>query len=284
MHLDSGNRTRRAVLRFAAVVVLVPVLVSATGGLAFGVVGGKTVPITAVPWTVVIWKKSPSAGEPPYAGCTGVIIGPRYVLTAGHCVMSGNSAKPLPDSSIGVEAGTSNFERLPAADHPQASSVAAVLVMPGYIATSKLTSRNETQAAGHDLAVLRLSRAFDFKGDEVRAGSLPSANTPKPSDASQLVVAGFGDEKLTGTRRFNGTLNEAVKPRVVKSCTTTRVLCMYLRTNACFGDSGSGAVEPGQVPTVVGIFSLGLSNCYPGRDYLVSLAAPATLRFIKSST
>lgn len=276
------RKSKRAASRAASALLLVGVFLGAGGGVAQGVIGGKTVSITAVPWTVAIWEKSHYAGRP-YQRCTGVIIGPRDVLTAGHCVMSGNSARLLPDSSIGVEAGTSNFDRLPASDHPQASSVTAIRVMPGYIAVSKLSSRNTADLADHDLAVLRLARPFKFNGDDVRAATLPSANTP-PAGVSELVVAGFGYEKRTGTHPSNGTLNEAIKPRLLQSCTTTQLLCMYMRTNTCFGDSGSGAVEPGRVPTVVGILNVDLNGCYPGRDYLVSLTAPATLRFIKTST
>jgi hypothetical protein len=279
---DRRFNGRPVVSRAAAVVLLVVALLGAGGGVALAVVGGRTVSITAAPWTVVVWKGSPYAGQPPYAACTGVIIAPQYVLTARHCVMSGNSAKVLPASSIAVEAGTSNFEHLPAADHPQARAVTAIRVMPGYLDASKLTSRNATQMAGHDLAVLRLSRPLDLSGRDVRAAALPTADTPQPSGASKLVIAGFGDEKPSGYE--NGTLNEIVKSRVLKSCTTTQVLCVYTRTNACFGDSGSGAVEPGRVPTVVGIFSLDLNLCRPGADYLVYLTAPTTLRFIKTNT
>lgn len=276
--LKGGTVVREVV---AALLVIVALL-GFSGDVAYGVVGGKTVSITAVPWTVVIWKKSPYPGEVPYHACTGVIIGSRDILTAGHCVTSGDSVKPLPSSSIGVEAGTSNLERLPASDHPQASSVAAIRVMPGYIAGSKLSSRNAPTFAGHDLAVLRLVRPLVFNGNDVRAASLPGANTPPPG-VSELVIAGFGDEKLTGSRRFDGTLNEAVKPRVLKSCTTSRVLCVYMRTNTCLGDSGLGAIEPGRVPTVVGILSLGFDGCRPGSDYFVSLTAPAVRSFLETA-
>lgn len=269
--------------RAVSALLLGVVLLSACDGVALGVVDGRTVSITAAPWTVVIWKRSPDAGQPPYAACTGVIIGPRYVLTAGHCVMSGDSARLLPKSSIGVEAGTSNFEHLPASDHPQARALTAIRVMPGYIAASKLSPRNLSNAAGHDLAVLTLSRPLNLSGKDVRAAALPSVSTPKPAVLSKLVIAGFGNEQPTGNYT-NGTLNEVVKSRVLKSCTTTQVLCLYTTTNTCLGDSGAGAVEPGLVPTVVGIFNLDLNRCYPGSDYLAYLKAPVILRFIKTST
>jgi hypothetical protein len=159
-----------------------------------------------------------------------------------------------------------------------------VSAIPGYIAASKLTSRNSAREAGHDVAVLTLSRSLDLKGDDVRAASLPTANTPKPSSASRLVIAGFGKERPTGNYP-NGTLNEIVKSRVLEGCTTTQVLCVHFsKATTCLGDSGSGAVEPGRLPTVIGILSLSLNSCYPGSDYFDYLAAPATLRFIKSSS
>jgi hypothetical protein len=97
------------------------------------------------------------------------------------------------------------------------------------------------------------------------------------------VIAGFGNEEPNETHQ-NGTLNEVVRPKVLAGCTTTQVLCVYARTNTCLGDSGTGAVEPGRVPTVVGILSLGFNACHPGRDYFAYLTAPAIMRFIRSGT
>lgn len=283
--LRRGRPPRGSIVvwRVAVVVSLAVGLLGAAGGVALAVVGGRTVSITAAPWTVVVWEKSPYAGLPPYAACTGVIIGPRHVLTAGHCVTSGNSAKLLPASSIGVEAGTSNYESVAASTYHQARAVVAVRVMPEYIAGSKLSFQNAQQVAGDDLAVLTLAHSFDLKGGQVRAAALPSATTKTAFGASRLVIAGFGDEKPTGNYA-NGTLNEVVKSNVLKSCTTTRVLCVYTRTNTCLGDSGVGAVEPGRVPVVVGTLSIGLNVCRPGRDYFVNLTAPTTLRFIRANT
>lgn len=249
--------------------LLVAVLLGVGGGVALGVVGGRTVPITAAPWTVVVWEKSPYAGLPPYPACTGVIIGPRSVVTAGHCVMAGDSARPLPPAAFHIEAGASNFERPLPTDHRESRTVSAVLVMPGYIAASKLSPGTATRMAGHDLAVLRLSRPLDLRGKDVRAASLPTARTPKPSGASKLLIAGFGLEKPKGTYP-NGTLNEVVKSRVLRGCTTTQVLCVYSATNTCSGDSGAGAVEPGRVPTVVGISSLDLNAVVLARITLPS--------------
>jgi len=58
MHLDSGSSARRAASRLAGIFLSVIVLTGSTGGMALAVVDGKTVPITAAPWTVVVLKKS----------------------------------------------------------------------------------------------------------------------------------------------------------------------------------------------------------------------------------
>ena len=103
-----------------------------------------------------------------------------------------------------------------------------------------------------------------------------------PSSATRLVIAGFGDEKPTGYYS-NGTLNEVTKSKVRKGC-TGRVLCVFDTTATCWGDSGSGVVEPGPNPTVIGILSEDLNPCKPGLDYYVSLTAPAALGFVKTAT
>ena len=159
MHLDSGIRTGRALSRLADVALLVIVLMSATAGVASGVVGGKTVSITAAPWTVVVWE----AYEPghSYAACTGVIIDPRHVLTAGHCVMQGDSARTLPLSAFRIEAGVSSFKHPRPSDNPQFRAVRDVRVMRRYIAFDRLTVANDTRVSGHDLAVVTLSRPLD---------------------------------------------------------------------------------------------------------------------------
>lgn len=157
--------------------------------------------------------------------------------------------------------------------------------MPGYIAESKVVGIG-TDAAAHDLAVLTLSRPLHLNGDDARAAYLPSATTRVPSSSTRLVIAGFGDEKATGNYT-NGTLNEVVNSTVATtSCTTNRrVLCAYATTATCWGDSGSGAVEPGPNPTVVGILSASLDNCQPDDfDLYAALTAPTTLRFIKTAT
>ena len=273
---------KAAASRLAAVALLLTVLVSASAGGAFGVVGGRRVSVAAAPWTMVVWKRSTYVGMPAYAACTGVIIDPLHILTAGHCVMAGDSAKLLPVSAFRIEAGVSNFKHPLSSDHPQSRSVSAVRVMPGYVAVNKITNDNDPDAIAHDVAVLTLSRALDLRGRDARVAYLPNAETIIPTNAARLVMAGFGNERPGISANPTGDLNEVTKARVL-TCATSQVLCIYQTTNTCWGDSGSGAVEPGRRPTVVGILSAGQEGCRPGLATYVSLTAPATMRFIRAS-
>jgi secreted trypsin-like serine protease len=250
--------------------------------VALGMVGGKTITIAAAPWSVVVWEAYAPGRS--YPACTGVIIDSRHVLTAGHCVVQGDSARLLPSSAIRVEAGVSDFKHPLPSDDPQLRAVSAVQVMPGYIAISRLTFRNWARQTGHDLAVVTLARSLNLTGVDARAAALPTAllpdPTPRPTAATGLVIAGFGNEKPNAD---NGTLNEVVKPTMRNSCSTSQRLCVFATTKICFGDSGAGAVERKPYPIVVGVTSSGREACRSGLGYYVPLTTPSVLRFIDAA-
>jgi hypothetical protein len=265
--------------RLGVVAVLVVALMTSTGGVALGLVGGKRVSISSVPWTVVVWGPF-SAGESRHAQCTGVIIDATHVLTAAHCVMSGNSATPLPPSSFRIEAGVSNPSHPLASDAPQFRAVTKVRSMPGYIAENKIRQRNWIKAAGYDVAVMTLSQPLDLSGKDAKAAYLPKPHTPPPSLRQQMVLAGYGTRKQRGLYA-DGALSESPTLLASDGC-TSRVLCV-LTTGVCWGDTGAPLVEPGPDPTVIGILSQDPLICEPEYDRYASLIAPAVRRFIEAS-
>jgi hypothetical protein len=252
------------------VLLSVVALVSGACGEALAVVGGKTVSISAAPWSVVVL----------YAGqetCTGVIIDPLHVVTAQHCVMYYETAKPAPVSRFTIEAGVSNYDHPLNSDHPQSRKVDAERLFPGYISPRGLTYLDEVYFLAHDLAVLTLSRPLDLGGNDARAADIPT-HTREPSGSTRLVFAGFGNENPKVSVAPTGKLNEVPKLTVTTQCSTGRELCVFSASSPCWGDSGAGLVEPGPHPTVVGILSQ--SGCDAGYDRYVSLTAPTVLSFI----
>lgn len=253
---------------------------SSTDNAALGLVRGTHVSIKAAPWTVVV--RGPFyAGGPVHAECTGVIVDATHVLTAGHCVMSGNTAKLLPAASLRIEAGVSNPTHPLASDAPQFAPVSAVQSMPGYIAENKITQRNWLKAAGFDLAVLTLSQPLDLSGEDARAADIPRPGTRPPALRQRMVLAGYGTKKQRGLYA-DGTLSEAPTLLASNGC-TKRVLCVLATAGACWGDTGAGLVEPGPGATVIGILSQDPLICDPEYDRYVSLLAPAVRRFIEAS-
>lgn len=276
-----GLRREGAAARLAAVFTAIVILLGTGAREAFGVVGGKTVSIASAPWNVVVWKQYATNAR--YAACTGVIIAPQYVLTAGHCVMvSDSSVTPQAASVFSIEAGVSNFKHPLKSDHAQWRSVSAVSAMPGYIAGNNRWYYNVDAAVGNDLAVLRLSQPLSLNGTDARAARLPSASTPKPWHAA-LVMAGFGDEKPAHVYDATGELREIVKPVAQRAWSSSRILAVNSTTGTCWGDSGAGIVEPGVRVTVLGVLSANEPPCGPGLNFYTPLARPAALRFIHAS-
>jgi hypothetical protein len=256
-----------------ALVLCVIGLAGAVSGSAFAVRGGKRVTIRVAPWTVAVLESGRFE-------CSGVIIDPSHVLTAGHCLF-GPYGDPIPASDITIEAGVSNFMDPLASDARQTRSVSIAEAMPGY--QPPFGEGEPLGAVSRDLGVLTLSSALDLGGPVARAAALPrSGAAPPAGNGSVLLSAGFGSEASCGCLA-DGALNEDVTPSISDSCTNGHVLCTYTAVSGtCGGDSGSGLIEPGPRPIVVGVLDTGNDGCIPGYSNYIYLGSAAVLRFIRS--
>jgi secreted trypsin-like serine protease len=262
-------RFDRKILALAAVIAALAALVASApagaagrhGGAHASVIGGTTVKIEEYPWLAYI-EGGLDSGSFSFS-CTGTVIAPRVVLTAGHCTLD-LEAEVLnrPDGYL-VATGVASHRHVPA-DH--ISHVSRVLLYPGF---------NPTFIHG-DAGLLILSQpvaapaiALAGAGDT----GLLAAGTP-------MEIAGWG---LTNFRReTEPALPQAGKLTVQDTarCRTGDTdlhrhfspalqLCALdtpdFRTSGCFGDSGGPAIahRTDGTPVEIGIVSSGGFECEP---------------------
>lgn len=130
-----------------------------------------------------------SAGEFPWSAvgrlnngqnghCSGVLIGPRLVATAAHCLWNDRTQRPMPASAFTFVAG---YDR---GDYLRASKVAALHPAPGWVFTAE---QQGLATRANDWALVEL---VDPVGDDI--GWIASA---PPRVGMTVAVAGYGKDK-----------------------------------------------------------------------------------------
>jgi V8-like Glu-specific endopeptidase len=223
------------------------------------VIGGHNATIQQYPSLAFIEGAVATAG---YA-CTGTVVAPRVVLTAGHCVEDLESSSITQPEQIAVATGISNLQHIPDA---KISRVEKVLANPDF---------NPSKLQG-DAGLLILKTPV----------SAPAIALAGPEDAAlyeagdQVTIAGWGiDDRATehapnqlqagtvpvaeakrckeGTRRFYPFFDAGHQV-----CTLD---VPHFDTTTCHGDSGGPAIATGPdgSPVEIGITSLGDGTCNP---------------------
>jgi secreted trypsin-like serine protease len=177
---------RRRLLPALTALALVPAPAQA-------VVGGQDVPQGRYPFVAYV----DISGQ---ASCTGDLIAPTWVLTAGHCVAATGlfglpTQATLPPSSFRVTVGTVN------ADHTggQTLGVKSVHAHPDYFVTN---------GTGYDVALLELAQPATVSPVQIAA----SVDRSRWRAGRMLTIAGFGATSESGSPA--STLQEAQVPRV----------------------------------------------------------------------
>jgi secreted trypsin-like serine protease len=105
--------------------------------------------------------------------CSGTLVSPNVVLTAGHCAVDDTSGAPLDPSGFGVVTGAVDWTD---ATDRHISTVSQVLVSPSY----------DPSGPGHDAALLVLSSA-------VSGQTIPLWGTGSVAAGTRAWIAGWGD-------------------------------------------------------------------------------------------
>jgi secreted trypsin-like serine protease len=254
MQLSRRNRSLIAMLACASAIgaCALPSAAAAAPRARASIVGGGRADPAQWPFAVAIFRKG-------HMHCSGSIIGPTKVLTAGHCVDGFNLANfqviigrpTLRDAAVG-----------------QAIPVASGRVHPDF-----------EQTGLHDVAVLNLAQPTSVTPVAL---ATPEQNAATTGVGAQLSVAGFG-----AINPFGSKLSGFLKATIEQSRADSRCLKAYTRdlfapesmicalgalkkkpgrfkihTSACSGDSGGPLVaDTATGPVEVGTVSFGGALC-----------------------
>lgn len=269
---DQAPRSRalRAATFGVSVALLVSLLAAGTATASAGtasdpkasasVIGGHAASIAEYPSLAYIEGVQATDG---YA-CTGTVVAPRVILTAGHCVEDVESSSIVEPGEIAAVTGVSDLRHL---SRDQVSQVERVLAYPGFdparlhgdagllILTEPVAATPIALASGSDSALYEAGDELTIAGwgiDDRRTGRAPSR-----LQAASVPVE-EGSRCADGTRRFYPFLD-----------TGTQLCTLDTASHAvttCNGDSGGPAIATRSDGTQVevGITSLGDGTCNPG--------------------
>ncbi len=275
MELSRRNRSLIAALACASALGLgaLPSAASAAPHAHASVVGGARANPAQFPYAVAIFRKG-------HMHCSGSVIAPTKVLTAGHCVDGFNLA------NFQVIVGRPTLRDVAAG---QSIGVTSGRVHPDF-----------EQTGLHDVAVLNLAQPTTAPPIAL---ATPDQNAATTGVGGRLSVAGYGATNPFGTR-----LSGFLKATVEQVRTDNRCLKAYTRdlfapesmicalgaklkkpgrfkihTTACSGDSGGPLVADTPTgPVEVGTVSFGGALCGLPAAPTVYSRVSASLDFINA--
>ncbi len=214
------------------------------------------------------------AGEPAFR-CSGTVIAPKVVLTAGHCAGEpGEFSGMRVFTESDVENGNNNY---PFAG-PNTIEAKAWHSHPLF---------TEAQFFRHDVGVVLLSREVKLSASAY--GKLPRVNqldALQPSSSTLFTAVGYGLQKINPVFIEAEKVRMFAEPWLVQINTPgfTGDFSLLLSNNAssggtCFGDSG-GPNYLGSSSVIAGVTSFGLNGTCGGTGGVFRLDRKNVLDFV----
>ncbi len=214
------------------------------------------------------------AGEPAFR-CSGTLIAPKVVLTAGHCAGApGEFSGMRVFTESDVENGNNNY--------PFAG--------PNTIEAKEWHSHplfTEAQFYRHDVGVVLLSREVKLAASAY--GKLPRLNqldALQPSSSTLFTAVGYGLQKINPVFIEAEKVRMFAEPWLVQINTPgfTGDFSLLLSNNAssggtCFGDSG-GPNYVGSSSVIAGVTSFGLNGTCGGTGGVFRLDRKNVVDFV----
>ena len=212
-------------------------------------------------------------GVPTYT-CSGTLIAPKVVLTAGHCVGE-------PDEFSGIRIFTESDVQNGKNNFPYAGR-------NSIEATSWYAHPEYTNEAFylHDVGIILLSKPVKLPSDQY--GQLPEENqldALKPGSSTLFTSVGYGVQRINPAQLEFELIRMVAQPHLLQINTGfTGDFSLMLSNNAstggtCFGDSG-GPNYLGTSNVIAGVTSFGLNGTCGGTGGVFRIDQPDVLDFI----
>ncbi len=212
-------------------------------------------------------------GEPAYR-CSGTLIAPKVVLTAGHCTGEpGEFSGMRIFTESDVENGNNNY---PYAG-PNTIEAASWQSHPLYTNNAFFL---------HDVGVILLTKAVKLPASQY--GQLPTVNqldALKPGSATLFTAVGYGLQRINPVFVQDDLVRMNAQPHLIQINTGfTGNFSLLLSNNAstggtCFGDSG-GPNYLGSTNVIAGVTSFGLNGNCAGTGGVFRLDRQDVLNFL----
>lgn len=215
------------------------------------IVGGQTASADTFPWMAAIIDQI----DPETVGfCSGTVVSPHIVLTAGHCVVDDETGGIMSPAGYTVVTGNVNWTASPR----QVLGVSQILIYPNYIIGGSLDGWG-------DAALLVLSAPTSAPAISLAT----SANAERLQPGTPAVIAGWGDTfygqakqqrelEWAETVVQSGGYCEGNAPGFHPLGQICTVNPPSFGTGTCHGDSGGPLIAEG--PGGSGVIELGVTS------------------------